>query len=290
MNRTLLADLGLLYCAMFWGFSFPTMKILVGIYPTCWLLFLRFSIGSLMIYTIFHKRINASFRKTFKGGFIIGVLLFIAIGTQTVGLRYIGGGRSAFISATYVLMVPFMIWALHRVFPGWLTIMAACLCVAGMYFLSGDEAAGPDGLTGDILTVICAVTFAVQVIAISRYAHNLDPVALSFAEFVSFAGIALITSLIFESPSERLSFNGLAELIFTIVFATFGCYTVQIISQKYAEPSHATIIMSLESVFGLISSIIFLNESVTMRMLTGCALIFAAVMISELSPFLLKRR
>ena len=183
-----------------------------------------------------------------------------------------------------------MIWALYRVFPGWLTVMAACLCVAGMYFLSGDETAGPDGLTGDILTVICAVTFAVQVIAISRYTHNLDPVALSFAEFVSFSGVALITSLIFESPAEYISLNGIPELIFTIVFATFGCYTVQIISQKYAEPSHATIIMSLESVFGLVSSIIFLNESLTLRMFTGCALIFAAVMISELSPFLLKKR
>lgn len=290
MNRKILADLGLLYCAMFWGLSFPTMKILVGIYPPCWLLFLRFSIGSLMIYAIFHKRINESFRKTFKGGFIIGVLLFLAITTQTIGLRYIGGGRSAFISATYVLMVPFMIWGLQRVFPGWLTIEAACLCVAGMYLLSGDEGAGPDGLTGDILTLVCAFTFAVQVIAISRYTYKLDPVALSFAEFVSFSAMALISSLIFESPSEYLSADGIPELIFTIVFATFGCYMVQIISQKYAEPSHATIIMSLESVFGLASSIVFLDETVTARMLTGCALIFAAVMISELSPFLLKKR
>ena len=88
----MLADLGLLYCAMFWGFTFPTMKILVGIYPPCWLLFLRFSAGAAMIYIFFHRRINESFSKVIKGGAIIGVLLFLAITTQTIGLRYIGGG------------------------------------------------------------------------------------------------------------------------------------------------------------------------------------------------------
>ena len=281
----MLADLGLLFCAVFWGMSFPAMKILIGIYPACWLLFLRFFTGSMLIYIFFHRRINESFSRVLKGGVIIGVMLFIAITTQTIGLRYIGGGRSAFISATYVLMVPFMLWMIERKFPGWLTILAAVLCVLGMYLLTGDDSGG-ESLFGDFLTVICAIMFAVQVIAISSYAHDSDPVALSFVEFVSFAACALVSSIIFESPAEYLSMNGLTELIFTIIFATFGCYMVQIIAQKYAEPSHATIIMSLESVFGLASSIIFLNESVTMRMLTGCAMIFTAVIISEMSPHL----
>ena len=279
----MLADLGLLFCAVFWGISFPAMKILIGIYPTCWLLFLRFSAGALMIYAFFHRRINESFRRVFKGGVIIGIMLFIAVMTQTIGLRYIGGGRSAFISAIYVLMVPFMLWAIEKKFPGWLTILAAVLCVLGMYLLTGDKSGG-ESITGDFLTVICAVMFGVHVIAISRYAHDSDPIALSFVEFVSLAACAFVSSLIFESPAEYLSHNGLAELIFTIIFATFGCYMTQIVAQKYAEPSHATIIMSLESVFGLASSIIFLNESVTLRMLTGCAMIFTAVLVSELSP------
>ncbi len=285
----MLADLGFLYCAFFWGITFPTMKILVGIYPACWLLFLRFSAGAAMIYIFFHKRINASISKTLKGGIIIGVLLYVAITVQTIGLRYIGGGRSAFISATYVLMVPFMLWGLRRIFPGWLTIGAAVLCVAGMYLLSGDETSGPQAYIGDILTVICALAFAVQVIAISRYTSDTDPIALSFVEFVTFAVMSLVTSIIFETPSEYFSMNGLTELVITIVFATFGCYMIQIIAQKYAEPSHATIIMSLESVFGLVASVIFLGETVTVRMLTGCAMIFTAVLISELSAVFLKK-
>ena len=81
----MLADLGLLYCALFWGLSFVSMKILVGVYPACWLLFLRFSTGAAMIYLFFHKRINKFIMHELKGGVIIGALLFFAITTQTIG-------------------------------------------------------------------------------------------------------------------------------------------------------------------------------------------------------------
>ena len=281
----MLADLGLLYCALFWGVSFVTMKILVGVYPACWLLFLRFSTGAAMIYLFFHKRINKFIMHELKGGIVLGIMLFLAIAAQTIGLNYIGGGRSAFISATYVLMVPLMLWAVNRLFPGWVKIFAAALCVAGMYLLTGDEDSGAS-ITGDFLTVICALMFAVQVIAISRYTQNSDPITLSFVEFVSFSVMACVSSLMFESRPVLLDMASLPELLFTIIFATFGCYVMQICAQKYAEPSHATIIMSLESVFGLASSIIFLGETLTFSAGVGCALIFVSVLISELEPYI----
>ena len=280
----MLADLGLLYCAVFWGASFVTMKILVGVYPAFWLLFLRFSAGAVMIYAFFRRRIHRNFMHELKGGVIIGALLCMAIGTQTVGLNYIGGGRSAFISATYVLMVPLMLWALTHSFPGWLKIFAAVLCVAGMYCLAGDESGA--SLLGDSITVICALAFAVQVICISRYTHGGDPITLSFVEFVSFSVCALVWSVLFETRTVLLDRESLPELLFTIVFATFGCYVMQICAQKYAEPSHATIIMSLESVFGLLSSMIFLGETLTFWAGVGCAMIFISVLISELEPYL----
>ena len=282
----MLADIGLLYCALFWGLSFPVMKVLVNYYSPCWLLFLRFSAGALLIYIFFHKRINDSFMKVFKGGSIIGALLFIAIGTQTVGMNYIGGGRSAFISAIYVLLVPLIIWAFKKKFPGWVTLFAACLCVMGMYFLAGDEMSGGFN-TGDFLTIICAFSFAVQIIAISHYAGGSDPIVLSFTEFLALSVLSLISSLIFESRTELINMHTLYGLIFMIIFCTFGCYMIQICAQKYAKPSHASIIMSLESVFGLISSVIFLNEAVSFDMALGCALIFSAVLIAELEPLII---
>lgn len=281
----MLADLALLYCALFWGLSFPTMKILVSIYPSCWLLFLRFGTGALMIYAFFHRRIHESIRKCLKGGAIIGALLFAAIASQTVGLNYIGGGRSAFISGTYVLMVPLMMWAFRKIFPGWITLFASVLCVTGMYFLTSDDISGALSL-GDVLTLICAVTFAVQILAVKHYTSDCDPITLSFIEFVTLAMLSLITSLIFETRNELISMNGIYELLFTIVLCTFGCYVIQICAQKYAKPSHAALIMSLESVFGLFSSIIFLGEIITFKASIGCAMIFASVLIAELEPFI----
>ena len=283
----MLADLGLLYCAFFWGASFVTMKILVGVYPACWLLFLRFSAGSVLLYLFFWRRINKHLRSELKGGVIVGLFLFVAISAQTVGLNYIGGGRSAFISATYVLMVPLMVWALKKDFPGWVKLIAAMLCVLGMYMLTGEDVS-EGSLLGDGLTVICALTFAVQVIVIAKYVRGGDPMTLSFVEFVSFSVFALAASLAFETRPVLLDTGSMPELLFTIIFATFGCYSMQVWAQKYADPSHATIIMSLESVFGLASSIIFLGESLTLRAGAGCALIFVSVLVSELEPFLKK--
>ena len=281
----MLADLALLFCAFFWGMSFASMKILVTIYPSCWLLFLRFTAGALMIYVFFHRRIHESLRKCLNGGMLIGALLFVALTSQTVGLQYIGGGRSAFISAIYVLIVPLMLWAFRKKFPGWVTLFAACLCIAGMYFLTDDDMTGSMNI-GDILTIICAITFAVQILAINHYTQDCDPITLSFVEFVTLACLSFITSLIFETRNELISMNGIYELIFTIVLCTFGCYMIQICAQKYAKPSHAAIIMSLESVFGLLSGIVFLGETITLRASIGCAMIFASVLIAELEPFI----
>ena len=282
------ADLGLFYCAFFWGVSFVSMKILVGVYPASWILFLRFSAAAVLVYIFFHGRIQKNLKHDFKSGFILGVLLFIAIATQTVGLNYIGGGRSAFISATYVLMVPFMIWVMRKIFPGWITLIAALLCVTGMYLLTGDEVSGGFNI-GDFLTLICALTFAVQVIAIEKFTQGCDPVTLSFSEFVILAVCAFIYSALFETKNNFIDFESLPELLFTIVLCTFGCYMLQICAQKYVKPSRAVIIMSLESVFGLISSVILLNESVTLRSILGCILIFVAVLMSELEPLIRKR-
>ncbi len=281
----MLADLGLLYCAFFWGVSFPVMKILVGAYSTCWLLFLRFTMGAAMLYAVFFRRVNKSFRHDLKGGVIMGFLLFLAVVTQTLGLNYTTSGRNAFITSIYVILVPLMLWAVRKKFPGWLTIGASCVCVAGMYFLAGDDISGGVNV-GDVLTMICAVFFAMQIIAISRYTQDSDPITLSVIEFATIAAMSFVCSLVFERRTEFVNIPTLWGLMFMVVFCTFGCYTVQVVAQKYAEPSHATIIMSLESVFGLVSGIVFLGEVLTVKGAAGCALIFAAVMMSELAPFM----
>lgn len=281
----MLADLGLLYCAFFWGISFVSMKILLDVYPACWILFLRFTTAGIFIYLFFRKRINKSLSHDFKSGTVLGFLLFLALVTQTVGLNYIGGGRSAFISAVYVLLVPLIVWAMKKIFPGWVTLGAACLCVFGMYLLTGDEMSGTFNF-GDFLTVVCAFLFAFQVILIDKYDRGCDPITLSFVEFITLGFFSLAASLLFEPKKELINVESLPELIFTIIFCTFGCYMIQICAQKFVKPARATIIMSLESVFGLLGSVILLGEPVSFKSGLGCALIFIAVLAAELEPFI----
>ena len=285
----LIADFTLLLCSLFWGLSFASMKILVGLYPACWLLFLRFSVGSSLILLFFHRRVLKNLRQNLKGGAIIGVALFAAITAQTVGLNFIEAGRQAFLTATYVLIVPLILWAVKRVFPGWVTLGAAVICLVGMGLLT--DLSGPVN-AGDALTLLCALLFALQILAISRYTQGGtsggDPVTLSFVEFVTLSLLSLLAAFLFESPLT-VHEEGLLELIFTIVICTFGCYMMQICGQKYTLPSHAAIIMSLESVFGLLSGIVFLGETLSFRMAMGCALIFFAVLLAELEPLLLPR-
>ena len=281
----MLADLGLLYCAFFWGISFVSMKILLDVYPACWILFLRFTTAGIFIYLFFSKRINKSLSHDFKSGTVLGFLLFLALVTQTVGLNYIGGGRSAFISAVYVLLVPLIVWAMKKIFPGWVTLGAACLCVLGMYLLTGDEMSGTFNF-GDFLTVVCAFLFAFQVILIDKYDRGCDPITLSFVEFITLGFFSLAASLLFEPKKELINVESLPELIFTIIFCTFGCYMIQICAQKFVKPARATIIMSLESVFGLLGSVILLGEPVSFKSGLGCALIFIAVLAAELEPFI----
>ena len=281
----LIADFALLLCSLFWGLSFASMKVLVGLYPACWLLFLRFSVGAVLILIFFHGRVTRNIWRSLKGGAVIGVALFAAITAQTVGLNFIEAGRQAFLTSTYVLIVPLILWAAKRVFPGWVTLGAACVCLVGMSLLT--DLSGSMG-KGDALTLLCALLYALQILAISRYARGGDPIALSFVEFVTLSLLALPASLLFESP-QTLYADGFPELAFTIVLCTFGCYMVQICGQKYTLPSHAAIIMSLESVFGLLSGILFLGESLSLRMALGCALIFSAVLLAELEPFFVRK-
>ncbi|MCR5346171.1 MAG: DMT family transporter [Fretibacterium sp.] len=293
-KKALLADFGLLLCALFWGLGFVSMKRLVSLYTPCWLLFLRFGPGAILLFLVFPRRILTNWRRNLTAGVIIGGILFAAMGLQTAALNFIGAGRQAFITATYVLLVPLLFWLFRRVFPGWTTLGAAGLCLLGMGLLA--DPSGPLN-TGDVLTFLCAVLFAVQIIAISHYTRvtekegqpGCDPIAISFIEFVTLTLLCLAAGLLFEGPLHLQS-EGLPDLAFTIVFCTFGSYALQVCSQRYSPPSHAAIIMSLEAVFGLLSGILLLGETLTLRAAAGCFLILASVLIAELEPYLKKIR
>ena len=281
------ADFALVVCALLWGMGFVAMKGALDTYPAYWLLFFRFMGGTLLMGICFFKQIAKTSKEDLFGGVIIGIFLFLGMGLQTVGLDYTTAGKQAFLTATYVVMVPLLSWGLYRTFPGWIALVGAFVCFTGMGLLTSDIT-GPLNI-GDLLTIVSTLFFAAQIISIAHYAGKGDPLVLTFVQFLVTALLSMGTALYFNGPLELKGTQGLFEVFFTTVFCTFLCFLIQNIAQKHTSSSHASILLGLESVFGVLGGIFILGESFTFRMGGGCSLIFGAILLVELGPVLLDR-
>jgi drug/metabolite transporter (DMT)-like permease len=292
--RARLADGALVVCAFFWGLGFVAMKDSLSVYPTFWLLFFRFGGGTVLTGLCFFGRIAGSSRRDWLGGAVIGVFLFLGMGIQTLGLNYTTAGKQAFLTASYVLMVPLLLWRLRGKFPGWISLTGAFVCFAGMGLLTSD-AAGPLNV-GDVLTVAAAVFFAGQIIAIWRcstggdFGTSGDPLVLTFVQFLVTALLSLGAAAVFEGAPAFQGTTGLGGILFMIFFCTFLCFLIQNVAQKYTAATHASILLGLESVFGLLGGVVLLDEKFTLRMGLGCSLIFGAILFVELAPALSRKR
>jgi drug/metabolite transporter (DMT)-like permease len=271
-------------CAALWGLGFVAMKDALSVYPTCWLLFFRFGGGALLMGACFFRSIAGTTRRDLWGGLVIGIFLFLGMSIQTWGLNYTTAGKQAFLTASYMVMVPLFLWGLRRVFPGWAVILGALVCFAGMGLLTSDITEPLNG--GDILTVVAAAFFALQIIAIGHYAAGGNPLALTFVQFVVVALSSLCSALLFEGPLEPQGSRGLLEIVFVTVCCTFLCFLIQNVAQKITPPAHASILLGMESVFGALGGVFILNEPFSLKMGVGCSLIFGAVLLVELAPMI----
>jgi drug/metabolite transporter (DMT)-like permease len=269
-------------CAFFWGLGFVAMKDSLSVYPTFWLLFFRFCGGTLLMGCCFFRRIAQSTRNDLVGGTVIGVFLLLGMGVQTLGLNYTTAGKQAFLTAGYVIMTPLLMWGLRKKFPGWVSIVGSLVCFTGMGFLTSDIIEPLN--IGDVLTIVSAVFFAAQIIAIGHYASKGDPIVLTFVQLFIAAVLSFGAALLFNGPLAPRGTEGLWGIVFVVFFCTFICFLIQNIAQKHTSPAHASILLGLESVFGLLSGIVLLGEAFTFRMGVGCTLIFASVLLVELAP------
>ena len=219
-------------------------------------------------------------RKTVFVGMVCGFFLCGASALQQIGIAYTSVGHAGFLTALYILIVPVL-----GVFMGKLPSARIWLCIAlalvGLYMLCMTEEGFSMSL-GDVLVTLCALVFALHIIAVDRLAGALDGVKISFVQ-MTFAGVlSLIFALIFEEPNLGDIVASWRPIAYAGVLSCGVAYTLQIIGQKYTEPTVASIIMSLESVFAVLGGAIILKEKTTLPELAGCALMFAATVISQL--------
>ena len=219
-------------------------------------------------------------KKIIAGGICCGLAIFVASSLQQFGVSYTTAGKAGFITTLYVVIVPIISVLLRkRVRPiMWLCVV---LGAVGLYLLCMTDDSFKLAF-GDMLVLLCAVAFAVHIMVVDHFAAKLDGTKLSCIQFLTSGILGLIGMAIFESPDINAILDCWLPILYAGVLSCGLGYTFQVIAQKYAEPTVASLLMSLESVFAVISGAILLHETMSMRELTGCAVIFAAVIISQL--------
>lgn len=218
-------------------------------------------------------------KKLITAGVLSGVFLFAATSFQQMGIQYTTSGKSAFITAMYMIIAP-VIGILLGKRPGLNVWAGIAVGAGGMYLLCMG---GQNGMgKGDLLTLVCAFLFALQILSIDRYSGEVDCIKMSFIQFAVCTLLALPCMFIFETPQMSAIADCAVPLLYTGVLSSAVAYTLQIIGQKYADMTPATLTMSLESVFAAVAGWLILKETMGVREIIGCVLIFAAIIVSQL--------
>lgn len=288
---TFLASAGLIFVTMIWGFAFVVVKNSLDAVPPIWMMAFRFTIATVVLSLVFIPRFKKLNRQTLKHGFLIGIWLFLAYAFQTIGCNYTTAGKNAFLTTVYVVLVPFINWALTKNKPDVYSIVAALLSFTGIGLLSlqGDLSVN----IGDVLTLICGLCYAMQIIYIARYSQGDDPILLTILQVALTAVLSWITAPIIDGafPAAALKDTTIiGSMLYLGLGSTMICFLLQTVCQKYLEPSLASLLMSFESVFGMLSSVIFLHEILSGRNIIGCALMFIAVVLGETKLSFLKKK
>lgn len=302
--KNLKGSLILLLVAFIWGMSFVAQSSASGVIEPFTYNGIRLTIGALCL-TLFlgiRKAVNKTpileridfngvkvdKKQTIISGAVCGILLFFATNLQQFGIEnYPVGvptsGRSAFLTATYVVMVAVITAVKNKKIQPF-TILAVVVCMCGMYALCFSN--GIDGVYfADVLGLLCAISFTVHIIAIDKFCR-VDSIALSCIQFYVSGILSIICMFIFETPAMSDILSASIPLLYGGIFSSGIAYTLQIVGQKYAKPSTASIVMSLESVFAAIGGWLILGEGLNGIEILGCALVLVAVVLAQLPQML----
>ena len=293
MNKKIISALALLLTAMIWGSAFVAQsKGMEHIEPFTYNC-VRSVIGAAVLLPVIAVRNALAGRKdtpakkpsgriTLTGGICCGLALCSASAFQQIGISMTTAGKAGFVTALYIVIVPLLGIFLHRrIHPAaWGCVL---LALAGFYLLCVNE--GFSVGRGDLLVLCCALLFSVHILVIDRFcALGADSVKMSCIQFAVTAVISAVPMFIFESPTPERIYDARISILYAGVLSSGVAYTLQIAAQKHADPTAATMILSLESVFAALSGWLILGEVLSGKELAGCALVLTAVIAVQLLP------
>lgn len=304
-HRQLLSSALLLTAAIIWGFAFVAQEEIADTVPPFTMNAVRSLIAAVVLIPVaaVMRRIqgkglleqnSADRKRLVKASVICGVMLCISVNLQQFGIALYPEGapasaHSGFLTALYIIFVPlFGLFIGKR--PGLFVLIAVVLATAGLYFLCLYGGFGAL-YTGDIVVLICGMSFAVQILCVDHYIADVDGVKLSSLQFLVTGILSTILMLIFEKPEITAILAAWRPILYLALMSSCVGYTLQILGQKYASsPTLASILMSMESVFALIGGAIFLHAIPSANEWLGCAMMLVAIIIAQLPKDIFKHK
>jgi len=280
-RERLRAELLLLLVALLWGSAFVAQRLGMEQVGPFAFNTARFAVGALTLIPVLGwRRLRAIRRAELGGGAILGLLLFAAASFQQIGLIWTTAGKAGFITGLYVVIVPLLLAVTWQEWAGWMSWLCAGLATVGLFLLSAQVnfrlAPGDGWVLGS------AVIWALHVIGIGRIAPGRDPLRLALVQFAICSLLSFPSGLLLEPGTwPGLLLAAPAVLYAGVVSIGLG-YTGQVVAQRHTKPTHAAIILSLESVFAALFGWLMLEETLSPQQLAGCALMLAGMLLAQL--------
>ena len=273
------ADLTLLIVSIIWGTAFVAQRVAGQMGSVYQFNGARYLLAALVVLP-FVKRSDVSSmpREQYKWMFIAGFFLFVGSALQQAGMVYTTAGNAGFITALYVVLVPIALFFVWGETPHWLSIVAVVLAGAGAFLLSTGGRF--EVRAGDALELVGALFWTFHVIILGKYASKFEAMSFSIGQLIVCGLLNLGVGFVAE-PLMTFSWPLAFAVAYTAFFSLGLCYTLQVWAQRHTPPADAALILSLESVFAVLSGWLLLNETLAAIQIFGCLLIFIAVLSSQ---------
>lgn len=292
-NKKMMGNLLLVLTAMIWGMAFVGQRVGMDKIEPITFAAARMALSAIIVgalaliikYRGKHKVADdvtekSCGRASLLGGILCGIFLASGSLLQQMGIVYTTAGKAGFITAMYMLFVPVVSFVFFRKKSTLRVWLAVLLGLVGMYLLCITE--GFSLSKGDFLMLLCAITFSGHILCCDYFAPRGNPIDISAIQFVTTAIICFVFAVIFESPDMDKIISAAVPILYCGIFSGGVGYTLQIVAQKHTEPATASLLMSLESVFAVISGALILKERMNIQEIFGCIIMFAAIILVQI--------
>ncbi len=280
------SNLLLLLAAAIWGLAFVAQRVGMDHVGPFTFNGVRFLLGSLSLLPMLFYYRNTKRQTTagnsgdaVRAGILAGLVLFTAASLQQIGLIYTTAGKAAFITCLYIVLVPILGLFLKQ-YVSLTTWISAMLAIIGLYLLCVKESFSI--AYGDLLQLVGSLFWAIHILLIGYYANRINVLLLSFYQFVTCGVLSMGIALWSETIAVEGLTGALIPILYGGVISVGVAYTLQVLGQKYSPPSHAAIILSMETVFAVIGGFFLLGERLGFQEMVGCGLMLAGMLLTQL--------